>query len=63
MVKFANESHLVLTRKPGETIEVNGPAIFEIIEDRNGRTRISIRADRETHILRGELVGKPKKQG
>lgn len=58
---FANESHLVLTRKAGETIQVDGPSIFEIIEDKNGRVRISIRADRQTHILRGELVGKPRK--
>ena len=58
MVTFEDESHLVLTRKPGEAIVIDGPAVIEFISDRGGRTRVGIRASRKTRILRDELVGK-----
>lgn len=56
MVRFENESHLVLSRKAEETIIVDGPAVFSVIETRGATQKISIRAPRSTKILRGELV-------
>ena len=53
----ANEKGgLVLTRKRGESVEVDGPA--RIVVDRldGGRVRLRIIADRKVIVLRGEIV-------
>jgi carbon storage regulator CsrA len=59
MINFSDTSNLVLTRSNGETIVVDGPATFEVIETKGGRVRIGIRALRTTKILRGEIVNQP----
>ena len=52
-------THLVLTRKPGESIRIDGPAEVEIVDMHSGRSRISVRAPRTTKILRTEIADKP----
>lgn len=47
---------LVLTRKLGETIVVDGQAVITLMELRSGSVRIGIEAPRETSIVRGELL-------
>ena len=53
----ANEKGgLVLTRKIGETVCVNGPAVIEVDRLDGGRVRLRIIADRKVIVLRGEIV-------
>ena len=51
---------LVLTRKIGETIVVDGRAVITLVEMRAGSVRIGVEAPPETLILRGELREKQK---
>lgn len=48
---------LVITRKPGEAVNVDGPARFTVIGQRGNRVTIGIEADPSVHILRDELEG------
>jgi len=48
---------LILKRKIGEAIEVNGPAVITLLKNQ----KLSIVAPKSTHILRTELKGKPAK--
>jgi sRNA-binding carbon storage regulator CsrA len=47
-----------LTRKRGQTIHVNGPAVIEVID----RWRLRIVADRMTVVLRGEIVERERRK-
>ena len=46
---------LVLTRKEGEAILVDGPAKIQVVRG-GSSTRLAIEAPRETKILRAELA-------
>lgn len=46
---------LVLTRKPGQEIIIDGPARIVIAESSHGRVKVRIEADEDVKILRGEL--------
>ena len=46
---------LILTRKHGEAITVDGPATIYIHEVIGDRVKVAIEAPRETTILRSEL--------
>ena len=56
MQKVKSQGGLVLTRKRGESVEIDGPA--RIVVDRlgGGRVRLRILADRGVTVLRGEIV-------
>ena len=47
---------LVLTRKPGERILIDGHIVLTVTKAYQGRVRIGVDAPRDTKILRGELV-------
>ena len=47
---------LVLNRKPGQHIVIDGPARIVIVRTTGGRVTIGIEANREVKVLRGELV-------
>ena len=48
---------LVLTRRPGESIVVDGPAVITIVETQGKKTRVGIEADPSVRITRSELLG------
>ena len=53
----ANEKGgLVLTRKRGESVEIDGPARIVVDRIDGGRVRLRILADRGVTVLRGEIV-------
>jgi carbon storage regulator CsrA len=43
---------LILSQKPGERIEIDGPCVITLTEIRNGRIRLGFEADRTTNIRR-----------
>jgi len=52
---------LVITRKPGESIEVDGPALIKFIDYNQGRARIGLDAPDSTRIMRTELLEREAK--
>lgn len=50
---------LTLGRRAGQTIVVDGPATFKVDEVRGRHVRLSVEANDDVTILRGELVGTP----
>jgi carbon storage regulator len=53
---------LVLSRRNGERIVIDGRIIVTVIEIRGGQVRLGIEAPRDVAVWRGELVvGKPAK--
>ena len=46
---------LVLTRKAGETILIDGDIEITVVSIRGDKVRIGINAPEETRVLRGEL--------
>lgn len=48
-------SALVISRRPGEEIIIDGPARILISDSSHGRVKIRIEADKDVKILRGEL--------
>lgn len=46
---------LVLTRKVGEELVIDGDIRITITEIQNGRVRVGVTAPKNVHILRGEL--------
>ena len=46
---------LVLSRKVGETIEIDGQIKIQIVKLNGNRVRVGIEAPNDVHILRGEL--------
>ncbi len=49
---------LVLDRKQGQDILIDGPARIVIIRTAGGRVKIGIEADRKVKVLRGELLNR-----
>jgi len=47
---------LVLSRKPGQSITVDGHAVITLVEMRPGSVRIGIEAPPTTKVLRTELL-------
>ncbi|MDO8185845.1 carbon storage regulator [Conexibacter sp. JD483] len=47
---------LVLTRRPGETIEIGNGIRITLISAGNGRARLGTTAPRDVEIVRGELA-------
>jgi carbon storage regulator len=48
---------LVLTRKPGEKINIGGDVTITVCAVEGNKVRIAIDAPRQVRILRGELIG------
>jgi len=53
---------LVLTRKHNETLHIGSDIVITIVRVRGDAVRIGIQAPKEIGVMRGELVGMPKKQ-
>jgi carbon storage regulator len=47
---------LVVARKPGQSITVDGQAVITLVEMRSGTVRIGIEAPPTTKVLRTELL-------
>lgn len=47
---------LVLTRKPGEKVVVDGGIVITVVTARDGRVKLAIEAPPHVSILRGELA-------
>ncbi|PQO39371.1 carbon storage regulator [Blastopirellula marina] len=47
---------LVLTRKKGQTIKVDGPCTITVLKTTGATVRIGIEADKDTKVLRGEIT-------
>jgi carbon storage regulator len=50
---------LVLSRKVGESVVIDGRVIVTVEEMRGGRVRLSFEAPADVPVLREELVGQP----
>jgi carbon storage regulator CsrA len=50
---------LVIQRKPGQDIEVDGPARFKVVSIRGNRVNIGVEAEGSTKIVRSELLHSP----
>lgn len=48
---------LVLSRKVGEEIVIDGDIVLTVVEVNGNRVKIGIRAPRDKAVVRGELVG------
>ncbi|MFM7541043.1 MAG: carbon storage regulator [Planctomycetota bacterium] len=49
---------LVLSRKVGEEIVIDGNIVLSVVEITGNRVKIGIHAPRDKAVIRGELVGK-----
>ena len=49
---------LVLTRKAGETINVDGDIVIQIVEIRGRQVRVGIEAPKSRKVQRGELIAR-----
>lgn len=47
---------LVLTRKKGQQITIDGPCTITVLKTTAASVRIGVEADKETKVLRGELA-------
>ena len=54
---------LVVARKPGEKIIVDGPCEIILVALRQGHARIGIQAEDSVEILRSELVKTEEEEG
>ena len=50
---------LVLTRKDGERIVIDGGITVEVVEAQGGRVRLGISAPPEVRVMREELIRAP----
>jgi carbon storage regulator len=50
---------LVLSRKLGESVVINGNIRITVADIGNGRVKIGVTAPREVHVARAELAPKP----
>lgn len=50
---------LVLTRKAGETIKIDGDIVVQIVQVRGRQVRVGISAPKEKKVQRGELSAQP----
>jgi carbon storage regulator len=46
---------LVLTRRPGQRVMIDGRIVVTVISTKNGQVRLGIEAPPHVHILREEL--------
>lgn len=46
---------LVLSRKEGESIVIDGPAVVHVLDRRKGAVKLGIEAPREVNVRRGEV--------
>ena len=53
---------LVLTRKAGETINIDGDIVIQIVQVRGRQVRVGIEAPKNKKVQRGELSTSPLKQ-
>jgi carbon storage regulator len=53
---------LVLTRKPGEQVVINGNIIITIVEARSGRVHLGIEAPTDVSIIRPDAINKRVKE-
>ena len=53
---------LLLTRRVGETIVINGDTTVTLLEIRNKQVRIGVTAPREVLVLRGELDARDREK-
>lgn len=58
--KAKEDSMLVLTRKAGETITIDGDIHVSIVQVKGKQVRVGISAPKEKSIQRGELILQPK---
>lgn len=49
---------LVLTRKDNESVQIGNDIQITMLECRKGNVRIGIKAPKDVHILRSELIKK-----
>lgn len=54
---------LVLTRKPLESIHIDGPATIRILRAAGGKVKIGIEAENHVRVIRGELNDKIQEGG
>lgn len=54
--RLAGNGNLILTRRPGEKLVVDGPAEITIVAIEGGRVRIAVEAAASTMIARSELM-------
>jgi carbon storage regulator len=52
---------LVLTRKPGEQVTIDGGITVTVVSVRAGRVRVAIEAPPQVRILRAELIAKAER--
>lgn len=50
---------LILSRKRGETLVIDGPCTVRFLESHRGRITVEVTAAPEVRILRGELADQP----
>lgn len=53
---------LVLGRRPGEFVLINGNIMVKVVKSDEGHLRLAIDAPREVSIVRGELFEKQNKE-
>ena len=53
---------LVLSRKHNETLHIGNDIVITIVRVQGDSVRIGIKAPKEIHIMRSELLGTPSKQ-
>jgi carbon storage regulator len=51
---------LVLARKKGESVLVNGDVTVTVVEIRGGKVRLAFGAPRDVSIVRREILGRPR---
>jgi carbon storage regulator len=49
-------SRLVLTRKPGQTVEIGPDVVVSVYEIREGQVRLVVEAPADVKIMRGEIT-------
>lgn len=54
---------LILTRRPGESIQVGDDIEISVLEIRGNQVRLGINAPADVLVLRSELVGQERKSG
>ena len=47
---------LALSRRPGESIHIDGPAVIHVVQLHGGKVRLGIEAAAAVQILRTELL-------
>jgi carbon storage regulator len=52
-----SEGYLILSRRRGESIIIDGDIKVTILDTRGNQTRVGIQAPKEVEILREELIG------